>query len=228
MPHVIEPATSGRAKCRGCGEKIAKDELRFGEVTENPYGDGDRTFWFHPVCGAYKRPDPFIEAMAATLVEDGSVADLEAIETPAARGETIAWLRDQSRVGLNHPLLPRIDGAGRAPTGRAHCRRCREPIDKDDWRIGLVYYDEGYFSPSGFIHVGCWRGYFEDEERAGVEGDGEPEAPAGEEGDGERTAGERAAGESLEAGMVLERVAHFSPELTPTDLAEIDGRLRSS
>ncbi len=230
MAHVIEPATSGRAKCRGCGEKIVKDELRFGEVTENPFGEGDQTLWFHPVCGAFKRPEPFIEAMAATLIEDGSVADLEAIDTPAARGQTIAWLRDQSRVGLNHPLLPRIDGAGRAPTGRAHCRSCREPINKDDWRIGLVYYEEGYFNPSGFIHVGCWRAYFEteDEERARVEGDGEREKPAGEEGDGERTEGERADGGSLEAGMVLARVAHFSPELTPTDLAAIHGELRSS
>jgi hypothetical protein len=56
--------------------------------------------------------------MAATLIEGGSVADIETIETPAAAGETVAWLRDESRVGLNHRRLPRIDGAGRAPTGR--------------------------------------------------------------------------------------------------------------
>jgi hypothetical protein len=30
MPHVIEHAASGRAKCRGCDAKIDKDELRFG------------------------------------------------------------------------------------------------------------------------------------------------------------------------------------------------------
>ena len=41
MPHVIEPAASGRAKCRGCGEKIAKGKLRFGERLPNPFGDGD-------------------------------------------------------------------------------------------------------------------------------------------------------------------------------------------
>ena len=222
MLHVIEPAASGRAKCRGCGQKIAKDELRFGEVTENPYGDGDRTLWFHPVCGAYKRPEPFVEAMAATLAGDGLVAELEAIETPAAEGETIAWLRDQSRVGLNHRRLPRIDSAGRAPTGRARCRSCREPIAKDAWRIGLVYYEEGYFNPSGFIHASCWREYFEakGEELAGDGRDGEP-------AERERADGESLAGERLEAGMVLDRVAHFSPALTPTDLAAIDGELKA-
>ena len=31
MGHVIEPAASGRAKCRGCGKPIAKNELRLGE-----------------------------------------------------------------------------------------------------------------------------------------------------------------------------------------------------
>ena len=30
MPHLIEPASSGRAKCRGCGKLIAKGELRLG------------------------------------------------------------------------------------------------------------------------------------------------------------------------------------------------------
>ena len=69
MPHVLEPATSGRAKCRGCGEKIAKDELRFGEVTENPYGEGDRTLWFHPVCGAYKRIDKVSKYLTCELTD---------------------------------------------------------------------------------------------------------------------------------------------------------------
>ena len=78
MPHTIEPAASGRAKCRGCGQKIAKDELRFGERLENPYGEGEMTLWFHLVCGVYKRPEPFLEMLAKTD------ADLESIDTPAA------------------------------------------------------------------------------------------------------------------------------------------------
>jgi len=38
MPHVIEPATSARAKCRGCDLKIDKGELRFGERQPNAFG----------------------------------------------------------------------------------------------------------------------------------------------------------------------------------------------
>ena len=68
MPHSIEPATSGRAKCRGCGRPIDKGELRLGERLPNPYAEGEMTLWFHPTCAAYKRPEALLEALAATGV----------------------------------------------------------------------------------------------------------------------------------------------------------------
>ena len=54
MPHVFEEASSGRSKCRGCGVPIAKGELRFGERLPNPFGEGEVTHWFHPMCAAWK------------------------------------------------------------------------------------------------------------------------------------------------------------------------------
>ena len=160
MPHTIEPAASGRAKCRGCGQKIAKDELRFGERLENPFGEGEMTLWFHLVCGVYKRPEPFLEVLGQTD------ADLESIDTPAADGHTVDWLGAEAATGLDHRRLPQLDGGGAAPTGRARCRSCKEPIEKDSARLGLAYYEEGFFSPSGFIHAGCARDYFEAAELA--------------------------------------------------------------
>src|SRR4030042_208734 len=64
MPHVIEAAATGRAKCRGCGGKIAALELRFGERLPNPFADGEMTHWFHLDCAAFKRPEPLLEALA--------------------------------------------------------------------------------------------------------------------------------------------------------------------
>lgn len=164
MAHVIEPAASGRAKCRGCEQKIAKDELRFGERLDNPFGEGEMTLWFHPVCGAYKRPESFLEALDAAL--GSAELDLERIPTPAAGGHTGEWLRGEASDGVAHRRLPRLNGASRAPTARARCRDCKEPIEKDAWRLALVYYEEGFFSPSGFIHAGCARDYFEAPELA--------------------------------------------------------------
>jgi len=143
--HRIEPASSARAKCRGCGERIASGELRFGESLPNPFADGEMTLWFHLDCAAFKRPGPFLET-------------LERQDEPL---EGHGRLASEARQGIAHRRLPRINGAERAPTGRAQCRSCRTPIDKGAWRIGLVFYEEGRFEPSGFVHVGCGLAYFE-------------------------------------------------------------------
>lgn len=146
MGHVIEPASSGRAKCRGCGAKIEKDELRFGERQPNAFGDGEMTLWLHLHCAAYKRPEPFLETIA-----EGQGTELE------DRDELSAI----ARFGVAHRRVPRINGASPAPTGRARCRCCRELIDKDAWRIELVYFEGYRFEPSGYIHAECAADYFE-------------------------------------------------------------------
>jgi hypothetical protein len=174
MAHVIEPASSGRAKCRGCGKNIARGELRFGERLPNIFGEGDMTLWFHLPCGAYKRPQSFLDALQAT---------------PDA-GDTAALVA-AAQNGLEHRRVPRVDGAQRSPSGRSHCRHCRETIDKDTWRIKLVYYEEGRFEPSGCVHVKCAPQYFE-------------------------------------TTAILDRVAHFSPELTQEELAQIRAQLASA
>jgi len=146
MPHVFEPAASGRSKCRGCGRGLQKGEIRFGERLANPFGEGEMTLWFHPICGAYKRPESMLEALASAP----QAPDREALERAA-------------NVSRAQARLSRIDGAEHAK-GNATCRSCREPIPRGEWRIRLVFYEEGQFSPSGFIHLRCRREYFETED----------------------------------------------------------------
>lgn len=142
MPHVIEPASSGRAKCRGCNRPIAKGELRFGERQPNAFGEGEMTLWFHLLCAAYTRPEPFLE------VVDQS-------------GDAAPGLAAAANFGIAHRRVPRIHGAERAPTGRARCRSCKELIAKDEWRIALVFFEEFRFEPGGSVHAGCAQAYFE-------------------------------------------------------------------
>jgi hypothetical protein len=141
---VFEVASSGRSKCRGCGEKIATGVLRFGEVLPNPFADGDMTQWFHVECGAYKRPEPFLEAVAART-------------EPLPEGEA---LDAEARRGVDHPRLPRIAGSERAPSGRAQCRHCKAPIEKGAWRLTLDFYEDGRFMPAGSVHPRCAAAYF--------------------------------------------------------------------
>ena len=147
MAHVIAPAPSGRAKCRGCGAVIARGMLRFGERLPNPFADegGEMTHWFHLPCAAFRRPEPFLEALATTDVSIGDRAQLE----------------HDATLGVAHRRLPRVNTAERAPSGRAACRACRSPIDKGAWRISLVYDEDGRFVPSGSIHVTCAAAYLE-------------------------------------------------------------------
>ena len=104
MSHVIEHAASGRAKCRGCGEKIDKDELRFGEKEPNAFGDGEMTLWFHIPCAAYKRPEPFLEMLGEVEAQDISTDEMA----------TAQAFRQVADFGIEHRRVPRLDKVDRA------------------------------------------------------------------------------------------------------------------
>lgn len=145
MPHLLQPAPTARAKCRGCGERIAASEMRFGEALPNPFAEGETTHWFHLACAAFKRPEPFLATLASW----------------AEPVENRDGLAAAAKLGIEHRRLPRLHGAERSPSGQAECRSCRARINKGTWRISLVFYEEGRFSPSGFIHPACAQSYFE-------------------------------------------------------------------
>jgi hypothetical protein len=141
-PAVLETAPTGRAKCRACGQAIAKGTVRLGERLPNPFADGEdaeTTHWYHPVCAAFRRPEPLLEALQHATVD---VVDRSRLEAEAS-------------IGVAHRRAVRVDAAERAPSGRATCRACRLPIARDTWRIGLVFYEDGRFAPSGYIHATC-------------------------------------------------------------------------
>jgi len=101
------------------------------------------TLWFHLPCAAYSRPEPFLEVQSVS---------------PDAQLERLAAA---ARFGIEHRRVPRLHGAERAASGRAHCRSCRELIAKGEWRLALVFFEDYRFSPGGYIHAHCAQPYFE-------------------------------------------------------------------
>jgi hypothetical protein len=145
MPHTVERAATGRAKCRGWAA-IAKDTWRIGEAVANLFADGEGAEsrqWYHPRCAAYRRPEAFLQAL------DGAGVTLEDHDA----------LAEAARQGVAHQRLSRLHQAARATSGRAACRGCRTPILKDAWRISLLFWEDGRFSPAGFLHPGCVAAY---------------------------------------------------------------------
>ncbi|HEY1535163.1 MAG TPA: hypothetical protein VGF76_14145 [Polyangiaceae bacterium] len=147
MPSVIERASTGRAKCRACGQAIARGDERFGEALPNAYGEGDSLFWFHLPCAACARPEAFLPVLGQSALSSRERKPLEAL----------------AQAGIAQGRLCRILRAERASSGRARCRHCRELIEQGAWRLSLQIFEDGRFSPIGTIHATCAVGYFDSE-----------------------------------------------------------------
>jgi hypothetical protein len=144
MPDLFERAPSGRSRCRACSTNIEKGELRFGEDVDNPFTEGRTTLWFHVDCAALRRPEKARPLLA------------ESEEPIAERDELLR----EADLAIAHPRLCRIAKVESAPSGRAHCRQCKELIDKGELRFGLEIFDQNRFNPMGFLHLGCAEAYF--------------------------------------------------------------------
>jgi hypothetical protein len=144
MANVIEEAKSGRASCRTCKKAIAKGDLRFGEEAPNAFGDTPSMRWHHMACAAEKLPAELKAAMDAHPDPIPERADLDKI------------MNDSLQKGRGKPGgFPYAD---RAPTGRAKCMQCEEPIAKDSIRVAVEReIDTGSMVTrgAGYMHPKC-------------------------------------------------------------------------
>ncbi|MDQ3339058.1 MAG: PARP-type zinc finger-containing protein [Myxococcota bacterium] len=144
MANVIEEAKSGRASCRTCKKAIAKGELRLGVEQVTQFSDTPSMQWHHLLCAAGKLP---VELKEALGTYDGDVPDRP--ELDKAMGEAI------KKGGAKPGGFPHVD---RAPTGRAKCMQCEEPIAKDSFRVAVEReVDTGAFTTrgAGYLHPKC-------------------------------------------------------------------------
>jgi hypothetical protein len=146
MAHTIEIAKSGRATCKGCGEKIANATLRFGEEVPNVFSqDAGATFrYWHLSCAAVKVANELRDALAA------AGTSLEIPEREALEASIAAHV---------HPEYPYAE---RAANGRAKCRVCQTAIARQELRIVFersVEASMGLTRGPGYLHPKCTMQY---------------------------------------------------------------------
>lgn len=151
MPDHFELAPSGRSRCRACQKTIPKGELRFAASFPNPFGEGETNHYFHLECGAFCLPEAYLAARETAAAGDDPLASLE----PEQRQQLAA----RAELSRDHHRLRRFASVERAKTARAHCRHCRETIDKGELRFALSILEEGRSDAAGFVHLRCARPY---------------------------------------------------------------------
>jgi hypothetical protein len=139
MPDRIELASSGRARCRACRRAIAKGEERFAEAAPNPVAEGETQHYYHLACAAERRPKAFASVLASVVPARPDLAPLQAA----------------TALATVHHRLERLGILERAKSARANCRCCREPIEKEGWRVALQPIEEGRMAAWGFLHLRC-------------------------------------------------------------------------
>jgi hypothetical protein len=144
MANVIEEAKSGRASCRTCKKPIGKGELRLGVEVQTQFSDTPSMQWNHVMCAAQKLPAELKEALDTYT---GDVPDRAALDQA---------MEEAIKKGAAKPGgYPYID---RAPTGRAKCQQCGEPIEKQSFRVAVEReIDTGAMVTrgAGYLHPKC-------------------------------------------------------------------------
>ncbi|MFK8004132.1 MAG: DUF4132 domain-containing protein [Polyangiales bacterium] len=116
---TIEVAKSGRAKCRGCGDKIEKGALRFGLV-DFAFSESGSHRWFHLVCAQAKAGERLRALLGQDLESlaphrDAINAELGAPESTAANVSK-ASTTDLARPVLSKSAWPLWLTKAKAPT----------------------------------------------------------------------------------------------------------------
>jgi poly [ADP-ribose] polymerase len=144
-PYVIEPARSGRSKCKTCRRGIQKGHTRIGILIVGPFGPG--YLWHHMNCAARRQLAKVEEAYEMKVWADGvDVPPIEKLRLLAEKAEKDKAERKTS---------PHTE---KAPTGRAKCKHCGEPIPKDSYRVvllrGVEFAGQVRSGPIN-VHPGC-------------------------------------------------------------------------
>lgn len=149
--NVIEPARTSRSRCRHCRKEIEEGDLRFGSDHEGMYADGAEAYgWYHLRCAAQRLPEALRDALKK-VKKPGEIPDHDKLVATC----DLSLKKSASRYPYGE----------RAPSGRARCIRCDQPIGKGELRVAVEReIVTGTFATvgAGYLHPACAVAHLED------------------------------------------------------------------
>lgn len=85
---------------------------------------------------------------------------LPVLEAYSPVPDDVDSLKQLAEFGVKFPRVARLARAERAASGRAHCRVCREAMEKGRFRLALQVFEDGRMNAMGSIHLECAEAYF--------------------------------------------------------------------
>ena len=163
----IEYAKSGRAGCKGCGEKILQDGLRLGKMVPSPHFDGFVPLWHHVPCYFRKKKcecdvadiEGFMDIKFddQKLIKELISGTTKVVVPVKTKGKGKAGGGGAAGGGAKSEYEVGDYAVEVAKSGRAKCRECEQPIAAGALRCGLVeQMDRPPFLPSPkWHHLKC-------------------------------------------------------------------------
>lgn len=135
MPgYKVEYAKSGRSSCKGCKKLITVNTVRIGKLVPSPFFDGEMCLWHHMSC-LKKR-----ETVILSLIQ--GIDQLRWKDQEKLKKSIIKSTKGKSEEDLLEEQSADKFIVGYAKSGKAHCRGCKEFIDKGTIRIGKMVRSE--------------------------------------------------------------------------------------
>lgn len=145
LPYRAEYSKSGRAACKACKEKIAKDILRLAAMVQSPMFDGKVPNWYHYKCFFIKqRPSTVadIENFDSLRYDDQKnikqKIESAGAATPTPSGSKKGKSKSKGAAGSSGGTKDFSVEVAKA--GRAGCRGCEQKVLKGEVRISKMDY----------------------------------------------------------------------------------------
>ncbi|XP_013185212.2 poly [ADP-ribose] polymerase isoform X1 [Amyelois transitella] len=167
LPYRAEYASSGRAGCKGCKDKIEQGKLRIARMVQSAFHDGKQPNWYHEECFFEKqRPKSVDEVGNFNKLKSADQKRLSTKIDEVSQGAVVMVANEKPKGKSKKRAATAVVGALKdfgveyAKSSRASCKHCEIKICKDEVRIRKTVFDTEIGSKYGgqplWHHVKCF------------------------------------------------------------------------